>query len=434
MNRNLSLTAISGSSKNPHSRNVNRTRDLKSKGSISSNSSYQHTSTGKMSSSKTFRGKAGEETDRELKLMDTIKMLKGENKKLYQVSKESEKNLLEKIKESRKEMEKMTTIINQLWPFIQSHLKREIGSSKIANLKRMAKEESRVDFLDTLSKVIAKVKKDAEKEGRSLFGTDTDAKYEKLKKDHTRFDQIEKALKAQLRDKDMRETKAKALVEKLQNRIRELDAFRLTTTDHIMTKATSQEEVLFLVRANERISAFQEKDLLDTEEKFEDGGFITNKRHYEILDDYEPAPSFLKAITNEILYLEEEEDEILDDSYSKRLFSESNLHSTDYDEHFQDSLNPYLHIQKINTTDQVPGLIKDSFDELKPRKTDSYHEFNHKLKSTLGKGKISSGRVKTARERNLNKTGEYGRRDPMGLSSRTHDKLGTSLDRDNRSV
>jgi phage major head subunit gpT-like protein len=88
-----------------------------------------------LSTSKIFRAKTGKETDREIKLLDTIKALKGENKQIYQLYKEQEKNLNSKIKESRKEMEKMTTIINQLWPFIQSHLKREIGSSKIANLK-----------------------------------------------------------------------------------------------------------------------------------------------------------------------------------------------------------------------------------------------------------------------------------------------------------
>lgn len=89
LNRNLSLTAISGTSNNPNSRNINRTRDL-SKGSISSNSSYQHTSTGKMSTSRTFRAKTGEETDKELKLMETVKLLKSENKKLLTLLKESE--------------------------------------------------------------------------------------------------------------------------------------------------------------------------------------------------------------------------------------------------------------------------------------------------------------------------------------------------------
>lgn len=80
INRNLSLTAISGGAKNSHSRNIHRTRDLKAKGSISSGSSYHHTSNGKISTSKTFRAKIGEETERELKLMETIKLLKSENK------------------------------------------------------------------------------------------------------------------------------------------------------------------------------------------------------------------------------------------------------------------------------------------------------------------------------------------------------------------
>lgn len=218
--------------------------------------------------------------------------------------KDSEKTLTEKLKDSRKEMEKMTTIINQLWPFIQTHLKRELGAAKIANLKKMAKEESRITFLDTLSNIISKVKKDAESEGRTLFGSNLDAKYDNLKKDYEKIQQTETDLRTQLFEKDKKYAKFTTMIQKLQNRVRELDAFRLTATDFVMTKATSQEEVLFLVRANERISAFQEKDLLQDDEKFEDGGFITKRRHYEILDDYEPAPAFLKAMTNEILYLD----------------------------------------------------------------------------------------------------------------------------------
>jgi hypothetical protein len=175
LNRNMSLTAISNSATSTtHSRNMHRTKDLKSKGSISStgNPSYKHASNTKIGGSKTFRRQAEDSTDKDLK-----------QTKLTAMYKENEKVLTDKLRDARKEMEKMTTIINQLWPFIQSHLKRELGTEKIANLKRMAKEESRINFLDTLSKVIAKVKKDAEKEGRSLFGTDVEAKYERLKKD-----------------------------------------------------------------------------------------------------------------------------------------------------------------------------------------------------------------------------------------------------------
>jgi hypothetical protein len=82
LNRNLSLTAIASTgANNTHSRNVNKTRELKSKGSISSSSSYNHhTSNSKMSTSKTFRRTTGEESEKELKLMETVKLLKNENK------------------------------------------------------------------------------------------------------------------------------------------------------------------------------------------------------------------------------------------------------------------------------------------------------------------------------------------------------------------
>lgn len=119
-------------------------------------------------------------------------------------------------------------------------------------------------------------------------------------------------------------------IERLKQKVKELDAFKLTATDFIMTKATSQEEILFLVRANERISAFQERDLIEGDEKFEDGGFITKKRHYEILDDYEPAPSFLKSLTNEILYMESNDDQsILHQSFGQSFFEDAEIKNED---------------------------------------------------------------------------------------------------------
>lgn len=348
--------------------------------------------------------------------------------KLLVLLKESEKTLTDKLKESRREMEKMTTIINQLWPFIQSHLKKEIGSAKIADLKKMAKEESRIDFLDTLSKIIAKVKKDSEKQGRSLFGTETDSRYEELRKDYLKLEQAERDLKSQIYDKESKEVIAKEIIDKLKYRLKEYDAFRLTTTDFIMTKATSQEEVLFLVRANERINAFQEKDLLETDEKFEDGGFITNRRHYEILDDYEPAPSFLKALTNEILYLEQPEgDELLHDGYGDNLFNNINTYSNDIIESLEESGNPYLHIQKINMIDQMPGLIKDSLDIQQNYKNESFDDLENSDLVPLGKSNlVSLKQQRSARDKTINTTAEYGKSDNMGLESHTFDKLSTS--------
>lgn len=82
--RNLSLTAISGSNVSTgHSRNMakkDRMSTLKSKGSISSISSYnQHTSNSKVGS-KTFRKVVKEESESDAKLIETVKMLKNENK------------------------------------------------------------------------------------------------------------------------------------------------------------------------------------------------------------------------------------------------------------------------------------------------------------------------------------------------------------------
>lgn len=360
--------------------------------------------------------------------------------------KDSERTLTEKLKESRKEMEKMTTIINQLWPFIQSHLRKEIGSTKIANLKKMAKEESRINFLDTLSNVIARVKKDAEKEGRSLFGTDLETKYEQLKRDYSKFDQAEKELKHQLKDKDRKDQHSKQLIDKLKKRVKELDAFRLTTTDYVMTKATSQEEILFLVRANERISAFQEKDLLEGDEKFEDGGFITRKRHYEVLDDYEPAPSFLKTLTNEILYLESNEnDSLLQEANNWNLLDKTYTNSTIDRINKLDRLSMAkqdssgkpeypAHIQKINSADHVPELIKDTLaDQREVSRFSNYGDTtteedgsSYSKNNTLISLKLKINQGKNSH--NLNASSGYTQEQRPGMSARQYDKLGSSLD------
>lgn len=351
--------------------------------------------------------------------------------------KDSERSLTDKLKESRKEMEKMTTIINQLWPFIQSHLKKELGSAKIASLKKMAKEESRINFLETLSNVIGKVKKDAEKDGRSLFGTDLESKYEKLKNDYSKFDQIERDLRAKLYEKDMRNHKSKTLIDKLKTKVRELEAFRLTATDFVMTKATSQEEILFLVRANERISAFQEKDMIEGDEKFEDGGFITKQRHYEILDDYEPAPAFLKAMTNEILYLEQQDEESwMHDSNNMQLLSDNYNETTDYlnsdnlciPKQESEDIGSYLHLQKINSYDQVPELIKDTLAEnLQRARENEYEDIGDDTNPSFSKKTLVS-----LKQASLNATSDYDKLEPLALSSYQYDKLGSSLDIERR--
>ena len=60
--------------------NKDRMSTLKSKGSISSNSSYnQHASNTKVAS-KTFRKVTAEEGDNETKLIESVRILKNENK------------------------------------------------------------------------------------------------------------------------------------------------------------------------------------------------------------------------------------------------------------------------------------------------------------------------------------------------------------------
>lgn len=411
---------------------------LKSKGSISSSSSYnQHTSNAKVGS-KTFRKVVKEESEHEAKLVETVQLLKNENKKLLSLLKESEKTLTDKLKDARREMEKMTTIINQLWPFIQTHLKRELGANKIANLKKMAKQESRITFLETLSNVIGKVKKDSEREGRPLFGSDVDSKYEKIRE-----------MQGVINEKDKKEKELKTLIHAMKDKIKELDAFRLTATDFVMTKATSQEEILFLVRANERISAFQEKDMAEGDEKFEDGGFITKNRHYEILNDYEPAPSFLKALTNEILYLDSNDDEtnVLDSqtlSFADQKFEKNITQIVQSNEKFSvpdtgvSQSDTSIKIQKVSSTDEVPQLIKDTIADAKHNKSriDDSEDVCEDDQPSFGKNTLLSLKQQIGNHGSnqhmvfLNAPGNYKQSDSIGLSS--SEKLGSSMEIDRR--
>lgn len=84
LNRNLSLTAITGTSVTAgHSRNLAKKdimSTLKSKGSISSSSSYNQHASNTKGGSKTFRKVIQEDLDNDSKLAETIKVLKNENK------------------------------------------------------------------------------------------------------------------------------------------------------------------------------------------------------------------------------------------------------------------------------------------------------------------------------------------------------------------
>ena len=213
-----------------------------------------------------------------------------------------------------------------------------------------------------------------------------------------------------------------------------------------MTKATAQEEILFLVRANERISAFQEKDFGEGEDKFEDGGFITKKRHYEILDDYEPAPSFLKSLTNEVLYSESNgEESILHQSFDQSLLEivESGTEGDQYaypDKMIKKSSNketesqdvdPYTHVQKISETDLVPEIIKDSFVPNKNKsRNDGIDDLvdDNPLKDMLAKQQFKAGKTLQA----LNSSLGYNDSDLTGLNSYQYDKIGSSIDIERR--
>ena len=217
-----------------------------------------------------------------------------------------------------------------------------------------------------------------------------------------------------------------------------MDAFRLTATDFVMTKATSQEEILFLVRANERISLFQERDCIEGDEKFEDGGFITKRRHYEVLNDYEPAPSFMKALTNEILYLDSPDDTSL--MYESLMSYENppppqNVHVNAQKTTKTITLSGKGNEGLGNNTDQMPGVIKDTLAQIRKYSASERYDVSDDDPPSFGQKELTSLKnPKLTHIKSLNATTEYTRSDPMSLSSYQYDKLGVSVNSDSHGI
>jgi len=245
-------------------------------------------------------------------------------------------------------------------------------------------------------------------------------------------------LRVKLHENERKEMRTRDIIESLQKKVKELDAFRLTATDFVMTKATSQEEILFLVRANERISLFQERDCIEGDEKFEDGGFITKRRHYEVLNDYEPAPSFMKALTNEILYLDSPDDTSL--LYESLVSYDNTLPPKKINMNAQKTTKTITLSNKVvngsvNCTDQMPGVIKDTLAEIRKQSASEKYDVSDDDPPSFGQKELTSLKnPKLTHIKSLNATTEYPRGDPMSLSSYQYDKLGVSVNTDSHMI
>ena len=56
-------------------------------------------------------------------LVEKVKVLKSENKKLVQLLRDSEKLFYQKLKETKKESENLNEIFKQMWPLIKHKVK-----------------------------------------------------------------------------------------------------------------------------------------------------------------------------------------------------------------------------------------------------------------------------------------------------------------------
>ena len=103
---------------------------------------------------------------------------------------------------------------------------------------------------------------------------------------------------------------------KVVRKARELEGFRCTATDYIMGKTATNEEILFLMRAHEKIRAMNSNLQDESGESLSIPAILGKRAQLDVLEDLEPSPGFLKTLTNELSMLEPEDEEPREDMLS----------------------------------------------------------------------------------------------------------------------
>ena len=285
--RNALLT-----SKANNSRNANAT----SAGTVT-------TSSGVLSS---LKGSMKGENEREKKLTEKVRALKSENKKLVTLLKESERILSEKLRESKQETERLSQLFTQLWPLLQSQLSADPALASLAKTKSVHKSpdvhkrlmESLAAAMSTCSD--ATVASETEHKLRNTV--------ERLRADLSNSNRREEELRRSVRMLERRDEELRKELQKALRKARELEGFRCTATDYIMGKTATNEEVLFLMRAHEKIRGMNSNLQDESSESISIPAIIGRQAQLDVLEEIEPSPSFLKTLTNELIMLEPEDE------------------------------------------------------------------------------------------------------------------------------
>ena len=221
---------------------------------------------------------------------------------------------LQNLKTVNKEIGEMAQIINDLWPLIQLYLRKGLGADEILNLKQVAKESNRLIFLKSLSESIEKAKVS---EGCDiLISFDIQEKYNKIKEKLINFKEVKNDLVSQIKELEQNELHLINSINQLKVKWSELEAFKAAATSFIVNQFIDQEEILFLLRSNEKSNTFQPNNWGKGMLIYENNIYSTNKVNSGVFDDYQPAPSFMKALINEEFYYRNLDDSWLIENWS----------------------------------------------------------------------------------------------------------------------
>ena len=267
-----------------------------------------------------------------------VQILKNENRKLVYMLEKTEGLMKSKLKESKNKIEKIIGVINKVWKILQKQIvgsqQRRLyfdkNSAEEIKLKKLLKEneqlrnsnESRFVMLDNLGAILdlwwAKL---AVKQESDLMMFKRNIQLEdelKLVKSN------EFSLDKKIKDCEKEISRQRVSMDDMNMRIDELEAFKLTTLDSTVHQLAEQEELLIssqeLNKPNPKLQkinkASESNDLptfgcvsfqkdCESEFKCQNEVYVSPA---DIWKDVDLVPSYMRALTNEIVYLYDEID------------------------------------------------------------------------------------------------------------------------------
>jgi len=267
---------------------------------------------------------------------DKIQTLKNENRKLIWMLENSEKVMKNKLKESQKQIDKIMSVIRKFWKIIQKQIldpyQRRFyfdkNSPEEINMKKLLKEneyfrskkENSGPLLENLGMILdicctkLSVKQESDKQ---IY-----KKWTYLENDLRSSREKQTKFKKMLHQNESIMVQQNRTINKLSQRIDELEAFRLLTLDSTVNKLANEEELIHKIKdaasikKNSMLNPNENQDLptfggmsfsQDLENKNGQNSWI-NIKPSDLIKDIDIVPGSMKAITNEVLYLFNDEE------------------------------------------------------------------------------------------------------------------------------